>query len=279
MGLAIGDDLKDEAAELHAFLETLDEADWATPTRFMQWTPWDVVAHLHFFDLASLAALTDIEAFGARRKALIEGLQQGLSASEQTRRALDGLDAATLLARWRQTCDEMADRLAESDPKRRLPWFGPDMGVQMFTTARLMETWAHGQAIYDLKRVERIPTDRLRHIVAIGIKTYGWTFVNRKLEIPGPPPHVRLEAPSGEVWEYNEPSESECIEGLAVDFCSTVTQVRNVADTKLRIRGEIARQWMSIAQCFAGAPVDPPPPGYRSEGRVLDRGVDHTGSR
>jgi len=157
----------------------------------------------------------------------------------------------------------MASKLGESDPKRRLPWFGPDMGVQMFTTARYMETWSHAQAIYDLKKIERKHTDRIKNIVAIGVKTFGWTFVNRKLEVPGPAPYVRLTAPSGEIWEYNDPSDEERIEGTAVDFCLTVTQVRNVKDTELRVVGDVAGQWMEIAQCFAGGPIDPPKPGYR----------------
>jgi hypothetical protein len=42
-----------------------------------------------------------------------------------------------------------------------------------------------------------------------------------------------------------------------------VTQVRNIADTKLRVIGETATSWMSIAQCFAGPPENPPPPGSR----------------
>jgi uncharacterized protein (TIGR03084 family) len=133
----------------------------------------------------------------------------------------------------------------------------------MFTTARLMETWAHSHAVYDLKGVERTYHDRIRNIVAIGVKTFGWTFVNRELEVPGPPPFVRLTAPSGAIWEYNDPSDEERIEGSAVDFCLTVAQVRNVADTQLRVVGDVAKRWMSIAQCFAGAPVDPPKPGYR----------------
>jgi uncharacterized protein (TIGR03084 family) len=266
MTLEIGRELRDEAAEFHVFLSTLDEKDWSTPTRFMEWTPWDVVAHLHFFDLVSLSALEGHDAFKERQKTLIEGIAAKLSLSETTRRALGHYDFPSLLARWKETCDDMAGQLAESDPKRRLPWFGPDMGVQMFTTARLMETWAHSQAIYDMKKVERVPHDRIRNIVAIGIRTFGWTFVNRKLEVPGPPPYVRLVAPSGGIWEYNDPSETERIEGDAVDFCMTVTQVRNVADTRLRVVGEVANQWMSIAQCFAGGAVDPPKPGYRIGG-------------
>ena len=158
---------------------------------------------------------------------------------------------------------DMAARLGDSDPKRRLPWFGPDMGVRMFTTARFMETWAHGQEIYDLKKLARTPTDRIKNVAAIGIRTFGWTFVNRKLEIPGDPPYVRLVAPSGEIWEWNEPSNDESIQGEAIDFCYVVTQGRNVADTALEVKGPVATQWMAIAQCFAGGPVDPPAPGSR----------------
>jgi uncharacterized protein (TIGR03084 family) len=263
MTLQISQDLRAETAEFYAFLKTLDEKDWETPTLFMDWTPWDIVAHLHFFDEVSLASLAGKEEFAASQEALMEGMKAGLSGKEQARRALGDYDAAALLERWKSFDDDMASKLGESDPKRRLPWFGPDMGVQMFTTARYMETWSHAQAIYDLKKVERKHTDRIKNIVAIGVKTFGWTFVNRKLEVPGPAPYVRLTAPSGEIWEYNDPSESERVEGTAVDFCLTVTQVRNVEDTDLRVVGDIVSQWMEIAQCFAGGPVDPPKPGYR----------------
>ncbi|MBW2499851.1 MAG: hypothetical protein JRF61_21415 [Deltaproteobacteria bacterium] len=162
--------------------------------------------------------------------------------------------------------DVMALRLGECDPARRLPWSGPDMGVRTFTTARHIETWAHAQAVYDLKGVERLHTDRIEHICTIGIETFGWTSANRKLEISVPTPYVRLVAPSGAIWEWNEPSEIERVEGEAVDFCQAVTQTPNVADTGLRISGSVARHWMSIAQCFAGALSDPPPPGVRWAG-------------
>jgi uncharacterized protein (TIGR03084 family) len=274
MTLQISDDLRAETDELYAFLETLDAKDWETPTLFMGWTPWDIVAHLHFFDEVSLASLAGREEFAARQKVLVEGMTSGLSGREQTQAALKGYDAKALLERWKSFGDDMASQLGESDPKRRLPWFGPDMGVQMFTTARYMETWSHSQAIYDLKDVSREHSDRIKNIVAIGVKTFGWTFVNRKLEVPGPAPFVRLTAPSGEIWEYNvledsapsgEDSEvgEERIEGSAVDFCLTVTQVRNVKDTKLEVVGRVANAWMEIAQCFAGGPVDPPKPGFR----------------
>ena len=133
----------------------------------------------------------------------------------------------------------------------------------MFTTARLMETWAHGQEIYDLMRAQRTASDRIRNIAVLGVKTFGWTFVNRRVEVPSPPPYVRLVAPSGAIWEWNEPSGEEFVRGDAIDFCHVVTQGRNVADTQLKVGGDVARRWMSIAQCFAGGPAEPPKPGER----------------
>jgi uncharacterized protein (TIGR03084 family) len=261
--LQIAVDLHEEVDELHSFLQTLTPEDWERETAFLEWTPWDVVAHLHYFDLVSMVALEGEEALAPERDLFIAAFSQGRTSKEIARERFDDLDVAGLMAKWQSTAHALADALGNSDPKRRLPWFGPDMGVQMFTTARYMETWAHGQEVYDLVGASRTHTDRIKNIVTIGMKTFGWTFVNRKLEIPGPPPYVRLVAPSGDVWESNEPSDSECIRGDAVDFCRVVTQTRNIADTKLEVTGPVATQWMSIAQCFAGGAVDPPAPGTR----------------
>ena len=256
-------DFREEAAELYGFLKTFSPKDWETPTLFKNWTPWDVVAHLHYFDEVSLHAAHGGEAFAARRKAVLDASGSGMSTRELQRKELGHYDAPALLERWKTTCDELSAKLGELPPKARLPWFGPDMGAQMFTTARYMETWAHAQALYDLKKVARDHTDRIRNVVAIGVRTFGWAFANRGLEVPSPTPYVRLTAPSGDVWEYNDVSDRERIEGDAVDFCMTVTQVRNVRDTRLRVTGIVANRWMEIAQCFAGAAVDPPRPGVR----------------
>jgi uncharacterized protein (TIGR03084 family) len=257
-------DFRAEADDLHAFLATLGDGDWSRPTTFQRWTPWDVVAHLHLYDQVSLASLAGEEAFAEERNALLRRMKDGTTNAELARERFRAFGAVDLLAHWIEGARDLAAQLAASDPKRRLPWFGPDMGVRMFTTARLMETWAHGQEVYDLLRVDRVHTDRLRHIAEIGVRTYGWTFVNRKVEVPGPPPYVRLVAPSGAIWEWNEPSEMSRVTGTAIDFCRTVTQVRNAADTQLEVVGDVARRWMAIAQCFAGGAVDPPKPGERA---------------
>ncbi len=257
-------DLLLEARELDALLDRLTDEQWETPTGFMEWTPWDVVAHLHYFDLVSLATLKGEEAFIEERDAVIKGIMSGATNKQIARERFGDLSPADLRRHWLESCEEMAKQLGESDPKRRLPWFGPDMGVRMFTTARFMETWAHGQEVYDLLGIAREYNDRIKHICAIGNRTFGWTFVNRKMEVPGPPPYVKLTAPSGETWEWGEENENEVITGLASDFAHVVTQGRNVADTDLEVSGEVATQWMSIAQCFAGGAIDPPAPGTRA---------------
>ncbi len=267
--LTIAADFRDEVEELHAFFASLDAADWERETRFQDWTPWDVVAHLHFFDRVSLHCTDGEAGFAPKRRELVSMMGSRKPLKQIQREALGHLSAEALLASWKATAFELAEKLGALDPKARLPWFGPDMGATMFTTARFMETWAHAQAVYDLVGGERRPTDRIRSIVEIGYRTFGWTFSNRKLEPPGPPPVLRLVAPSGAVWEYGDPEEAgagERIEGTALDFCLTVTQARNVQDTDLDVRGEVASAWMAIAQCFAGAPTDPPAPGYRLSG-------------
>ncbi len=261
-------DLLAEAEALHGFLGGLRETDWSRPTAFKNWTPWDVVAHLHFYDRVALLALQGREAFAGRRDALVKEMIAGTSNAEMARREFAELAPAVLLDRWIDDCREMAKQLGESDASRRLPWFGPDMGLRMFTTARLMETWAHGQGVYDLLGASRVPTDRLHHIATIGVKTFGWAFVNRRMEVPGLPPRIRLVAPSGAIWDWNEANEQDCISGEALDFCQVVTQTRNVADTALDVKGPVATSWMSIVQCFAGPPVDPPKPGERGPARA-----------
>ena len=101
-------------------------------------------------------------------------------------------------------------------------------------------------------------------IAWLGVNTFVWSFRNRGREVPGPAPRVVLEAPSGARWEWNREVESDFVEGRATEFCQVVAQTRAWEDTSLRAVGDVARQWMSIAQCFAGPPEDPPRSGTRN---------------
>ena len=89
---------------------------------------------------------------------------------------------------------------AAVDPGARLPWYGPDMSAASSVTARLMETWAHGQDIADALGVARPPTPRLRHIAHIGVAAMGFSFVLRGRMAPSQPVRVELGAPDGSTW-------------------------------------------------------------------------------
>jgi uncharacterized protein (TIGR03084 family) len=257
-------DLRAEGDELFALLTDMDSSYWNRTTLFKNWSVRDVLAHLHFSDYMALTCLRSAPAF----KSLAKDIANARSLGEFTSQWLmqdrkQSLTGPELLQRWRTMFIEMCEQLAAADPNERFVWFGPGMKARMFTTARQMETWAHGWEIYDLMGVERKHSDRLRHIATIGVRTYGWTFTNRNLPVPEPAPHVRLQAPSGAIWEFNEPDADQRVEGSAVEFCQVVTQVRNIADTSLAVKGNNASAWMTAAQCFAGPPQDPPAPGSR----------------
>ena len=78
-----------------------------------------------------------------------------------------------------------------------------------------METWAHAQELYDTLGVDRINEDRIKNIVIIGNNTFKYCFTINKKELPEETPRLELTAPSGEVWEFNNPSnENKISEGL-----------------------------------------------------------------
>ena len=258
-------DFRDESTALFDLLEPLTEQDFDAPTLFKQWTLNDILAHLHFFNVLADHSLRDQPQFERISAELQAARAENDDLVAIADKLLEGLKGRALLAEWQAYFDAMGEAWSQADPKQRLTWFGPSMSVRSSISARLMETWAHGQAIYDLMGFERIDTDRIKSIAVMGVNTFVWTFVNRKLEVPADPPYLSLTAPSGDRWEWNAASDSNRIAGPAVDFCQVVTQVRNIADTGLVVQGEAATRWMSFAQCFAGPPRDPPAP--RTRGR------------
>lgn len=255
-------DFRDECEALHRLLAPLSDADFALPTQFKGWTLNDVLRHLHVWNWAADTALADEAAFVSfLGKVMSERSNGGMRPFE--RRFCNDLEGKALLDLWHGLYPKVAERFSIADPKKRVKWAGPDMSVRSSITARLMETWAHGQEVYDHLGVERQNGDRIQNIVVLGVNTYGWTFATRERKPPEPVPHVRLTAPSGALWRYNPDSEADLVEGDASEFCQVVTQVRNIADTRLRVVGESARLWMDNAQCFAGKAEAPPAPGTR----------------
>lgn len=246
-----------ETEALAGLLTPLPETAFDEATQFKGWTLNDVIRHLHFWNRAAGLQLTD-EAELVRLLGAIAG-KGGMRAVE---REVVPEAGQALREVWVATAKEIAALYRTADPKARLKWAGPDMSARSSITARLMETWAHGQEVYDHLGVERMDADRIRNIAHLGVSTFGWTYLVRKMAVPAVVPHVELTAPSGVVWSWGEPGENS-VTGSASEFCQVVTQVRNVADTTLVVRGPVAIEWMAMAQCFAGAAEPPPRPGTR----------------
>ncbi|MBY6140884.1 TIGR03084 family protein [Leisingera daeponensis] len=257
------EDFRAESHVLAAILEDLPEAEFHRETQFKGWTIDHVLGHLHLFNAAAEASLQGEDAFAAFIAPVLRDMQTGRSILACQFPWLDGLSGRALFEAWREGAERCADAFTAAEPKSRLKWIGPDMSALSSVTARQMETWAHGQEVFDLLGQERQEHDRIRNIAHLGVATFGWSFRNRALEVPEPAPFVQLTGPSGAVWDWNAPQDSNFVKGSAVEFARVVTQVRSIDDTRLLVRGPAAADWMRIGQCFAGPPETPSGRGTR----------------
>lgn len=254
------EDFRQETRALHTLVASVPVSAFGEPTQFKGWTTVDVIRHLHFWNRMAHAQISDPDGLVGHLKAMAT---RGITMRTYEAEQFGHLGPEALVAEWVAFAETAADLFAAADPKARLKWAGPDMSARSSITARLMETWAHGQEVYDHAGMVRKNEDRIGNIVTLGVNTFGWTYATRRETPPGPMPHLVLSAPSGAIWTHGEPSKQERIEGLAEAFCQVVTQTRNIADTKLKVTGPVATDWMSKAQCFAGASNAPPAPGTR----------------
>ena len=259
--------IRDEALTIHSLLLSLNQLDWKAETLFKAWSPEIIVSHLLYFDRMTIYSLNDKDMFNREASFLFQAFSSEKNSLERAKLVRDRMainDQDSMIEAWMKSNHEMTKIFLSVNPEQRCQWFGPDMSARMFMIARYMETWSHAQAIYDLMGQKRTYTDNIEHIVQIGVKTFKWTFRNRKLKVPEIFPHIELRSPSGGKWTYNDPNDEESIKGKASDFCHVVTQNRNIKDTTLEVNGKISEHWMSIAQCFAGDPENPPKKGARN---------------
>jgi len=247
----------EEAQSLYTLLADCPDVDFQRKTSFKAWTVGDIIRHLLAWNKAAeMSARGDAELDDFLKEAIPFVMAHNLREFEQKR--FGGLSGKELCARWWDSCQKLEEVFSNTDEKARLKWAGPDMSPRSSITARLMETWAHSQAIYDLFKVDKVHGEGLQDIADLGVRTFGWTFKNRKAPVPDVVPYVCLKGPDGQVWEWGDANEVNQVTGDAVDFCFVVTQARNVEDTDLKVTGPIACEWMAVAQCFAG-PVETPP--------------------
>ncbi len=248
-------DLVDETRVVDDMLVPLDDATWERATPAEGWRIRDQVSHLAYFDETAALSATDSDRFRAQAQELIG---RGDRFTDEIADEYRALPPAQLLQWFRDARRGLIDTFAVLDPATRVPWYGPSMSAASSITARLMETWAHGQDIADALGVDREPTARLRHVAHIGVRTFSFAFALHGREVPQTPVRVELSAPDGTTWSWgDEEAAVDTVRGPALDFCLVVTQRRHLLDTTLQVSGDAAAEWMSLAQAFAG----PPGPG------------------
>lgn len=241
-------DLAGEHDALDAVVANIDETMWSTPTPAEGWDVKDTIVHLIQADMAASLAVTDADGFQQAKTEMMSGGAAGLDHFVSA----EGKTGAEVLALWRSERAKMLDAFASRGPKDRIPWFGPDMSTLSFATARLMETWSHGQDVADTVGVAWPATERLKHVCHIGVTTRGWSYIIRGMEYPGGDVRVELTAPSGELWTWGPEDASDRLTGSAEEFCLVATQRRQPSSTSLQTTGPLATEWLSIAQAFAG---------------------------
>jgi len=244
-------DLGDEADALDRVVDGLDPAGWAAPTAAAGWDVRATMEHLAGSEALAALALTDPEAFAARMAA------RGTPGRAAGSAAGGAAEPAGVLARWRRERSRVLDTLAVASARDRFPWVAGDMSAAAFATARLMETWAHGLDVAAALGLRHPVTHRLRHVAELGVRTRGFALAAHGLTVPDADVRVELAGPDGEAWTWGA-SDTEAVRGRAFDFCLVVTQRRHVDDTGLATRGVVARQWMAVAQAFAGPPTTAP---------------------
>ncbi len=256
-------DLAAETAVLDALLAELSPQQWRLATPAAGWDIADQVSHLAYFDETALLAATDPERF---RREAAELVSAGLDFPDRIAAQHHHREGADLLAWFRGARHDLLTGFARLDPGARLPWYGPDMGPASSLTARLMETWAHGQDIADTLGVQRAPSARLQHIAFLGVRTMGFVYGLHGRPVPTAPVRVELTAPDGATWAWGPNDAADRVSGDAVDFCLLVTQRRHRDDVALHVVGDTATEWLAIAQAFAGAPG----PGRAKRARTPD---------
>jgi uncharacterized protein (TIGR03084 family) len=244
-------DLALEGDQLDGWVAGLTDEQWRTPTPAEGWDIATQVAHLAWTDEVATAAATDKAAWDAF---VVLALGDPYGFVDET--ATEGAQAAPadLLARWRAARTTLAKALRDHPSGQKMPWFGPPMSPTSMATARFMETWAHQLDVAEALGVRYRPTDRIRHVAHLGVRTRNFAFGVHEETPPAEEFGVTLVSPTEEVWTWGPEDAAQTVTGSAYDFCLLVTQRRHRADTDLHAVGPDADHWLDIAQAFAGPP-------------------------
>lgn len=249
-------DVRAETSVVDGILTGLSPGQWKSMTPAEGWSVGDHVTHLAYFDESATKAAVDAVAF-RDHAAVLES--HGPNFSGWVASEYRTMEPAEQHQWFRRARAQLVSSFEGIDPKQKLPWFGPQMSPASSLTARLMETWAHGQDIAEAVQVPYLQSNRIHHIAYLGVRTFNFSFQVHGIPVPDSPVSVRLLAPDGSQWAWGDAHAQDRVEGPAVDFCRVVTQRRSLAETDLIVKGPVATEWLRIAQAFAGPPTTTSP--------------------
>jgi uncharacterized protein (TIGR03084 family) len=242
-------DLTAEGDALESVVAPLDEDGWRTPVPADGWDIATTIVHLAWTDECAIAAGTDKAAWD---ELVLRAIANPEGFVDEEAYAGAKAPSDEILARWQAGRPALVQMLRAYPEGEKLPWYGPPMSPTSMATARFMETWAHALDVYDALEIASRPTDRIRHVAHLGVRTRNFAFGVHGLEPPAEEFRVELTAPSGEVWAWGPENAAQRVSGPAYDFCLRVTQRRHRDDLALVATGPDADRWLDIAQAFAG---------------------------
>lgn len=242
--------LDDLAAEQRALVDVLRDVRgdrWFTVTAAKGWDVRDSVAHLADTDEIAVDTCTR----GARP---LNDFAASLSSPEDT--TLWGVlrgrrrTGEEVLAWWEAASATERRVLAGLDPSTRVPW-GLGMRVPSFVTARLMETWAHGDDVRAALGVPAVDTSRLRNVAWLSIRALPYAFGVAGLDPPGAPIRYELRGPDGDTWTFGPPDAADRVTGDAGEFCRLFVQRLRRADAHtLTADGDTADTALRVARAY-----------------------------
>jgi uncharacterized protein (TIGR03084 family) len=242
-------DLTAEGDQLEQAVAPLDEQAWRTPVPAPGWDIATTIVHLAWTDECAIAAGTDKAAWD---ELVLRAIANPEGFVDEEAFAGAKAPASEILARWQAGRPALVQMLRDHPEGQKLPWYGPPMSPASMGTARYMETWAHALDVYDALDIAYEPTDRIRHVAHLGVRTRNFAFGVHELEAPTEEFRVELTAPSGELWTWGPEDAAQRVTGPAYDFCLRVTQRRHRDDLALVATGPDADRWLDVAQAFAG---------------------------
>ncbi|HZN16224.1 MAG TPA: maleylpyruvate isomerase family mycothiol-dependent enzyme [Acidimicrobiales bacterium] len=242
-------DLEAEHAVLDALVDGLTEEQWRSPSAAAGWSIADSIAHLAMSDEGAVASVE-----GNARAWFEEAMADPSAALRRQDEASNSRSGAEILEWWRDVRAALLKGLRGAEPGARLYWGIGEMSLASFTTARLMECWAHGLDCFAGLGVEPVDTDRIRHVCFLGFRTLPYAFQFAEREPPAPIEALRLAlvAPDGvTTWAYGDSHAPQVIEGAAGEWARVAVRRLPVGEAKTLVaRGPLAEASLEVAKAF-----------------------------